>query len=391
MKLKIENNTLKVLIDEVELDYGGAFKKSPQMPDTSSLSSSVTFKKIEVNNLRIEIPYEIFREIVRVWEVRFNLFLPYQKKKIIEDALNLSSIVENIKGENFDEIKSVETELKETYKNNLNIVITIDKSGVELYNTDYIWYLRPTSAFTFESYLIPKKIFEQIEDDELKKDFFLAIEFPFSLIQDNLSDTRTSVNEIVELGESEIPFAYKEMPEKLEKVYIKLPKFFAANNSMLPELFDMYYSLNKFAIKKFEEQMHAQNPQHTFVKAYTSRVYGSQTLFKMVGLRGMKIDDDTLSWWVVQRTYYVYADIFFPTFMHLENDNLITYYTTLDDKKRNCYGPFSKGALGIPLQTDEPIDENFNAFFIYDFIQKDNLPPITKTILPYPEFDENNQ
>lgn len=404
MELIYKDNILTVDKITAVVDKGAPFIDDRQDIDWSSVQTTNKYNKIDANKIEINISFEVFENLCRLWDNQFNNFSSFEKRKAIADLMSLSGLVSTHTPKPY-KVSDVENTLKAEYnvfkQKPIEIEIITNDS---LVNCDYYLIFKPTSALAVDVEFVPVDIFNKMDQSKLEKYFYFAIKIPLSRLQDGVeSDTDKKKPTVLTLDGLQLPVATKIITYS-NYVLADINAHFLASK-ITPEgidpteVFSTYEKMSKFITESSADNNSEDSDSSSNNSAkkdkkdkkeyYFYKEWGSKALMCLTEVSSKKMNPHGEGYFVKLKKTFIYSGIFFPIYLKLEVNSFLAFYACEDSKKRSRYGFFSNDFLGDNLKKDEPLFDDFNAFFVYDFISEIKQPIISKGELDIPDFSDS--
>lgn len=375
MKINVEKDRIDVLLSKAVIDDGECFKDSPVSPNYAV--SSNTYKELEPKKVHLEIPYNVFKEIVRIWDITFNDFTDGNIKNLVEEVTSTASIVEPL---NLKVLKKEQTaaeeKLYQTYKKISQENLVFDFEFNKLLQTDYMFIIEPLSSYKVNTILITMDQYHAAKDKD--KAFYLAIRIPFSLVDTYVTDNKSSQKEVAKI-EKDLPVAKIDLPQEDASVLFKVSDIIERltyESGDYVETINTYKKVCNFANNSTE------------MNSLISKAFFTQAVIQIDKVKVLASYTSFITR-VTKQTSYIYGDLFFPVPFYLNAVSGLVFNECSDSEERNLNGFFSEAALGLEIEKDAPLYKDFNAFYLYDveLSHASQMQPVKKDLLPWPDFD----
>lgn len=381
MNITYKDNTVNVEILTAAINKGAPFETDRSKIDWSNTKSTDKYNKINANKLHISIPFAVLEEMSKLWDNQFNVFSSFEERKAILNLMSLSELISS-NAQNPYKVSDVENELKSTYNSFSKKNIEIDITDAELFNCDYYLLFKPLSAYLVDIEFVPVDKFNNAKEESLSKYFYFAVKVPLSNLQDGIDDKDADkkIPVALSLDSFELPISkttitYSDYILADIKAYFLTGRITPQGTNPNEVFFD-YESLSKFILNTSNE-------------SYFYKTWGAKSLMCLTEVLDKKLNPHGDGFFVKLKKHFIYSGIFFPIFFKLKTNSFLAYYACEDSKKRSRYGFFSKDYLGDNLSKDEPLFEDFDSFFVYDFIEDLKNPIIAKGELSINDFSDS--
>ena len=403
MILAYKDSTISVEISTESVDKGTSFVKERKKIKWKKIDTDKKYRKMKVNTVKFSIPFDKFNNICRLWNNQFNNYASFEERKTILDLMSLSGLVNtNIK--NPYDISSIENELKGQYntlsKNPIEIEITIPK-GDYLYHCDYYLIFKPTSALFVDIELVPVDKFNNADKDKIDGYFFFAIKILFSRLQDGIDSTSDKDKPtVLTLDTFQLPMATKTITYS-DYVLVNTTAHFLTSKitpqGVSPKaVFSAYEDLSKFVTAKPKSSKSGsansnqkKDKDKDKKEYYFYKEWGSKSVMCLTEISSKKKAYQGEGYFAKLKKTFIYPGVFFPIYLELKTNSFLSFYACEDSEKRSRFGFFSNDYLGDNLQQDKALFDDFNAFFVYDFLPDLANPIISKTDLDIPDFSDS--
>lgn len=384
MDIHADNNNIYITIDDQSVSDGQSFSNTLKSIDWTNIKDSKEYRKFKPNNIEIEIPYNVFLETVKLWNIQFNTIEDGETKKTIENVMSLSSVISINHSLKHTEI---EHELINKYGLVKNQVIHFKIENYTLYNTDYMLFIYPQKFNSFNVQLVPIDKYNAIKPKEKAKHFYLAIKIPLSYLSNQLTDIKAIPNKVGENVEIIIPTATSEI--KLDNTSFKDNLFFLINsvtpkNINSSDITRKYLEVCRLAV--CPEAINAKNSKDSKKYGFIFKAWHTDNVIQII-----QADTTTHTscgdFVITGKIIFLYSELLFPLFIQLTKvQSDIKYNYCSNSKERSRYGFFSEGYLGLEVQKDQPLFNDFNGFFVYDNEKEIKLDTVNSKSLNVPDF-----
>ena len=384
MNIQADSNNIYVTIDSPETKDGQPFSSTLDSIDWKGARGGREYRKFKPNCVQVEIPYKVFVETVKLWNVQFNTIGDVETKKTVENIISLANVIAFYSQPDY---KTIEHDLINKYGTVKNQSINFKFENMSLYNTDYMLIIYPQKFNQFNAQLVPIDSYNALSDKERVKHFFLAIKIPLSYLSDQLTDKKEIPSSIGNSLDVIIPTATSE--QELKDTRFE-DNFFFLINSITPtdkdssDIMKRYLQLGGLAA--CPESITSKKEQDKKKKAFIFKAWHTDNVYQIIVANNIK-HSGSKELFITGKIIYLYSELLFPLYVHIEQPQAdIQYNYCTDSKKRSRYGFFSEGYLGIELEKDKPLFDNFDGFFLYDNQKNIKVVEVGTKSLSVPDF-----
>lgn len=391
MNITLSDNTVLVDVNTPSISGGAPFNENAKRIEWDKIAVTKSFNQIKATQLKVTFPYQVFTNIIRLWDNQYNsISNSIESKKTVSKLFELASTcdVYNYSDKEKEDIKEIANKLKTNYDSVERSTIDITFADVKLYSCPYYLLIYPTSMTTFDVELVPNEKFKNADQDKLHECFYIAIKLELDDLVNDVDDSKNDIPMVVySVNNNAMPIAIEKTEVKKNALlYINLFVFVNQGISDLPikQTYDDYYSVGNFLLRDPLEDKKKQKKKEVYVSK--SATYNG--LIEITEVFSKKAVPFDYSYTGDIKKTYVYSELLFPMYFKLATGESVNYYLCADSEKRSWVGVFSEGYLGMELDKDKVLYDDFGSFFVFDHMVKPANEVLRQKNIPVIKFDE---
>jgi len=360
------------------------------------IGSDKVFKNLHMNNVKeknklkadkvvMTLKNKEFLNLIKMADAGFNFFGDINTKKALINICKIGNPFVSIEKQLVKDVVSNETNYAKEYSRLMNQDLVFEWSGTFL-SMQYVLVIFPISIESMDVVLVPKDLFDYAKNQGKIKDLFYYA-FLVDLANSEAETEDVTTDRDVYSVSATVP-VYKISEKEYENL-----KYMNTFNVILRNLSAYGNTGVQGLLKAYRKVISFLTGQEVTIPIETAigKLYGATGVFVIRDLNphGKSVINykhymyNTAT--EVKDVYY-YGDIPFPIYLESKKVTERKFNIVTDSTERNRYGFFTKNGIDLFIKPDEPLDEDFDYFFGYDYEERLDAYEVSKKDLPYNDF-----